>query len=56
MPGSIRKYNNAGTQMVMQLTRRRDGRLSQHAYGGPYGKIEIRGVLKTSRLDFRASR
>ena len=32
--------------MVMQQQRRRDGRLSQHAYGGLYGKREIRGVLK----------
>lgn len=56
MPGSIRKYNNAGTQMVMQLTRRRDGRLSQHVYVGLYGQKGIRDVLRTNIATFRSSR
>lgn len=56
MPGSIRKYNNAGTEMVMQLTRRRDGKLSQHVFGGQFGLRGIRGVLKEYEAAYRILR
>ena len=42
--------------MAMLLTRRRDGNLSRHVFGGQSGKRETAGVLKIGRIAYRRSR
>jgi len=42
--------------MAMLLTRRGDGNLSQHVFGGQSGKRETTGVLKIGRIAYRRSR
>jgi len=38
---------SAGTNIALSQNRKKDGRLSLLAFGGQFGKREIKGVLKT---------
>jgi len=53
---ALEEYLVAGSGMEMLQRRRRDGRLSQHAFGGQSRKRETIGALKMYKTVFRMSK
>lgn len=49
--GHAKRYSlSAGTNTILTQNINKDGRLSLLAFGGQFGKREIKGVLKTIKL------